>query len=169
MATSTNSTTNSATSTTQVKSPKRRKLVIVLVVLLALAGMAAGAGYYFFGHSEPKAAAKMVTPPPADPIYVALQPFTVNLQTNDRFRMLHTVVTLQVMDIKSQELVTKYLPLVHGRVRSVLSNRESDLLRTDADTVKLAAEIMAVLNKPFAPNLPVATISKVELFPFMMQ
>jgi len=93
----------------------------------------------------------------------------VNLQPNDKYRMLHTVVTLQVANTQSQAMVTKYLPLVHGLVLSVLSNRQSDVLLTKEDKAKLGEEIKATLNKPFAPNLPPAEISKVELFPFMFQ
>ena len=52
---------------------------------------------------------------------------------------------------------------------SVLSNRQSATLLTKEDRDKLALEVKTVLNQPFAPNLPIANISKVELFPFMLQ
>ncbi len=150
-----------------VKRPKRRKLMIVLVVLLVLIGAAAAAGYYFSDLSGP---AKAAAPPPsADPVYVALAPITVNLQPNDSRRFLHVGVTLKVADVKAQALVNQYLPEVTSRVLLVLSNRQSDLLVTAEDKAKLAAETLAVLNKPFGPNLPAVKISSVMFPVFMLQ
>ncbi len=170
MATSTPSKIPSDPGTAKAIKPKRRKLIIILlVVLFVLAGAGAAAVYFLTDYFKPATPVPVVKPLPADPIYVALQPFTVNLRPDDRLRMLHAVVTLQVADAKSQILVAKYLPLVHGLVLSVLSNRQSATLLTKEDRDKLALEVKTVLNQPFAPNLPIANISKVELFPFMLQ
>jgi len=168
MATSTtnNLGTPGAPNTAKVKKPRRRKLLLVVLGSMLVTGIVGAGAYYLLGYDQPDKPAVVV---PEDPIYVALQAFTVNLQPNDKYRMLHTVVTLQVANTQSQAMVTKYLPLVHGLVLSVLSNRQSDVLLTKEDKAKLSEEIKATLNKPFAPNLPPAEISKVELFPFMFQ
>lgn len=157
-----------APNTVKGKKPKRRKLLLVVLGSVLVTSMAGAGAYYYYlmGRDQPAQPAVVV---PEDPIYVALQAFTVNLQPNDKYRMLHTVVTLQVANTESQAMVTKYLPLVHGLVLSVLSNRQSDVLLTKEDKAKLGEEIKAVLNKPFAPNLPPVKVSKVELFPFMFQ
>lgn len=152
--------------TTKVKSPRRRKTLIILSVLLTLSAATAAAGYYYF---KPAAAAAPVVHPPADPIYVALEPLTVNLQPNDRNKFLHIGVTLKVADIKAQAQVVQYLPEVRSRVLLVLSNRQSELLVSANDKAKLAAEILATLNQPFAPNLPPAKISSVMFPVFMLQ
>lgn len=152
--------------TTKAKSPRRRKTLIILSILLALGAATAAAGYYYF---KPAAAAAPVVLPPADPIYVALEPLTVNLQPNDRNRFLHIGVTLKVADAKAQTQVVQYLPEVRSRVLLVLSNRQSELLVTASDKAKLAAEILATLNQPFAPNLPSARISSVMFPVFMLQ
>lgn len=155
--------------TIKVKSPRRRKILIILSVLLTLSAATAGAAYYFGGFFRPAAAAVPVVHPPADPVYVALEPLTVNLQPNDRNRFLHIGVTLKVADIKAQAQVMQYLPEVRSRVLLVLSNRQSELLVTASDKAKLAAEILATLNQPFAPNLPPAKISSVMFPVFMLQ
>ncbi len=152
--------------TTKVKSPRRRKTLIILFILLTLGAATAAAGYYYF---KPAAAAAPVVHPPADPIYVALEPLTVNLQPNDRNRFLHIGVTLKVADAKAQTQVVQYLPEVRSRVLLVLSNRQSELLVTASDKAKLAAEILATLNQPFAPDLPPAKISSVMFPIFMLQ
>lgn len=155
-----------ATSTNPVNTPKTRKLSVVLVALAALGITAAGAAAYYLGSHQNGTAAATV---PKDPIFIALEPLTVNLQPNGRSRFLHIGVTLKVADTKSQGQVTRYLPEVRSRVLTVLSNRQADSLLTPNDKTQLAGEIMAVLNQPFAPSLPSQKISSVMFTTFMLQ
>lgn len=162
-----------ATTTVPVPPPPpapSRKLRLVLLILLALvvtAGAAGGAYYYLRGN--PDAAAKAAVKPPQDPIFVALEPFTVNLQPNGRNRFLHVAVTLKVSDIKSQSQLVQYMPEVRSRVLTTLSNRASDSLVTAEEKNLLATEILTVLNRPFAANLPSAAISSAMFTTFMLQ
>lgn len=161
-----------ATTTVPVPPPPApsRKLRLVLLILLALvitAG-AAGAAYYYLRGSQ-DATAKAAVKPPQDPIFVALEPFTVNLQPNGRSRFLHVAVTLKVSDIKSQNQLVQYMPEVRSRVLTTLSNRASDSLVTAEEKNLLATEILTVLNRPFAANLPSAAISSAMFTTFMLQ
>lgn len=152
-----------ATSSTDVKSPKPRKLIMLIaVVALGLAATAAAAYYYLGSHTEAPAL-------PADPIFVALEPFTVNLQPNGRSRFLHVGLTLKVADAVSQGQVTQYLPEVRSRILTVLSNREADSLLTPEQKAQLASELLAALKQPFAPNLQPVKMSSVMFTTFMLQ
>lgn len=156
-----------ATSTIKLNTPKSRKFIVLLVALVALGITAtASAAYYYLGNNHKGTAA---VPVPADPIFIALEPLTVNLQPGGRSRFLHIGVTLKVADTKSQSQVTQYLPEVRSRVLTVLSNRQPDSLLTPNEKTQLAGEIMAVLNQPFAPNLPPQKISSVMFTTFMLQ
>lgn len=157
-----------ATSTSTVNTPRKRfrkGLLIALGALVAL-GITGGAAAAYYLRGNHKETVAVVV---ADPIFVALEPLTVNLQPNGKIRFLHVGVTLKVADIKSQSQVTQYLPEVRSRVLTVLSNRQPDSLVTSDDKTKLADEIKAVLNQPFAPNLPLAKISSVMFTTFMVQ
>jgi flagellar FliL protein len=167
MATSTVS--PSAPAATVVKKPKRRKIIVILVVVLALAAVGSVAGYFLIDYFKPAAAKAPPPKPPADPVYVALAPLTVNLQPGDKHRFLHVGVTLKVADAKAQAMVNQYLPEVTSRVLLVLSNRQSESLVTNEDKQKLAAEALAILNQPFGPNLPAVKISSVMFPVFMFQ
>lgn len=155
-----------ATSTIKVNTPKSRKFIVLLIALVALGITGAAAAAYYLGGNRKSTAA---VPVPADPIFIALEPLTVNLQPNGKVRFLHIGVTLKVADIKSQSQVTQYLPEVRSRVLTLLSNREPDLLLTPNDKTQLAGEIMAVLNQPFASNLPPQKISSVMFTTFILQ
>lgn len=153
---------------TAIASPSRkgRMIIIVLLVLGVVAGAAGAAYYYFVMRASPAAA---VAKPPAAPIFVALDPFTVNLQPNGRSRFLHVAVSLKVSDTKSQAQIVQYLPEVRSRVLTALSNRNAESLTTADEKTLLAAEILAALNKPFLPNQPPQTISSVMFTTFMLQ
>ena len=154
-----------ASSPPNVKTPKSRKFFLLTLVVLGI--MAAGGAAYAYLGGERKAAATLA--PPSDPIFVALEPFTVNLQPNDRSRFLHVAMTLKVADARSQEQLTKYLPEVRSRVLTVLSNRQSETLLTAQDKARLTGEVMAALNQPFAPGLAPSKIASVMLTTFMLQ
>jgi flagellar FliL protein len=156
-----------ATSTEKESAPKSRTLRIVLFSLLAL-GLAGGAGgaYYYLSHKPASTEAVVKV---EEPIFVALEPFTVNLQPGGRNRFLHIALTLKMTDPKSQSQVMQYLPEVRSRVLTVLSNREGETLVKPEDKARLSAEIMAALNLPFAVNLPQQKIASVMFTTFMLQ
>jgi flagellar protein FliL len=155
-----------APSTQKANPSKTRKLRTLLIVVVALGlTAAAAAAFYLRSNRSATAAASL----PADPIFIALEPLTVNLQPNGRNRFLHIGVTLRVADAQSQNQITQYLPEVRSRVLTVLSNRQSDSLLTPGDKTQLASEIMVALNQPFAPNLPPKKIASVMFTTFMLQ
>ena len=144
------------------------KFILLLVGLTALAAAAAaGATWYLSSQRHADAAPGPVLP--AAPIFLAVEPVTVNLQPNGRARFLHAGVTLKLPDAKAQALVTEYLPEVRSRLLTVMSNRASDALITPEEKAKLAAEIMESLNQPLAANLPSLKISSVMFTTFMLQ
>lgn len=148
---------------------KSRTLRVVMFSLLALAlmGAAAGAAYYY---TSKRADGPPATPVVVEvPIFVALEPMTVNLQPGGRNRFLHVAVTLKMTDSKSQAQVAQYLPEVRSRVLTVLSNRAAESLGTTEERVLLSDEIIAALNQPFAPNLPPQKIADVLFTTFMLQ
>lgn len=156
-----------ATSTEKGSPPKNGTLRIVLFSLLALglAGAAGGAYYYLSSKSAHTEAVLKVE----EPIFVPLEPFTVNLQPGGRSRFLHVAVTLKMTDAKSQAQVAQYLPEVRSRVLSTLSNRQAGSLATPEDKARLSGEIMTALSQPFAPNLPQQKIASVMFTTFMVQ
>lgn len=155
-----------ATSTPEVTPPKRPKTILWLALLVLVLVAAGGAGYFYLASQKPHTAA---APVPVDPIFVALDPFTVNLQPSARIRFLHAGLTLQVADVTSQGQITQYLPEVRSRVLTVLSNRASESLLTPESKALLAGEIKAALSLPFAANLAPPKVASVMFTTFMLQ
>jgi flagellar protein FliL len=152
-----------------IEKPSNNRKNIVLIAALVVFGIAGAAAAYYFligKHKEPAAPAVVVV---EEPIFVALEPFTVNLQPNGRIRFLHVALSLKLADTKAQSQATKYLPEVRSRILAVLSNRQPDSLLTSNDKTQLAGEITAALNQPFGPNLPATNVSSVLFTTFILQ
>lgn len=148
--------------------PKKSKLGLILILLAAILA-AAGAAYYFTVMQNHGNSAAVAAPQPETPIFVALEPFTVNLQADDRDRFLHIGLTLKVADAKTQAQIIQYLPETRSRILSLLSNRDPAALVTAEDKNKLAAEILKALNKPLASSQPPQHITNVLFTAFVVQ
>ena len=146
------------------KSKKKKRILIIGLLVLALAGLGGG---YFFMNNRPAVAHKEVKA--EMPIFMPLEPFTVNLQPGSRNRFLHVAVTLKMANAVSQTQMTQYLPEVRSRVLNTLSNREAESLATPEDKTRLSGEIMQSLSQPFSPNTPQQKISSVMFTTFMLQ
>jgi len=160
MATSSNDTADSP------KKSKRGLILITLAALVVLGGGGAAAYFYLMGNQHHTQVAVVV---PEAPIFVALEPFTVNLQSDDQARFLHVGMTLRVADIKTQAQITEYLPETRSRVLMLLSNRKSDTLLTADDKIQLAVEIRKALNKPLIAKQPPQHITDVLFTTFVVQ
>lgn len=147
--------------------PKSQALRFAIFFLLALslAGTAGGTYYYLSKKPAGEAAVAKVE----EPIFISLEPFTVNLQPNGRSRFLHVAVTLKMTDAKSQGRLVQYSPEVRSRVLNVLSNRMAESLLSVDEKAALAADILTALNQPFAPNQLPQQITSVMFTTFMLQ
>ena len=158
-----------ATSTSTASPPgKSKKKLFILLGALVLAGLAGGGSYYYFFMMDKSASAPAEVKAEA-PIFLPLEPFTVNLQPGGRNRFLHVAVTLKMADAASQAQMTQYLPEVRSRVLSTLSNREAESLATPEDKTRLSGEIMQALSQPFGANTPQQKIASVMFITFMLQ
>lgn len=153
------------TKTVPAKHPNKQKLIILLVAVVGLAISAtAGAAYFMKEHKEGPP-----IPVVQDPIFIALEPMTVNLQPTGRTKFLHVGITLKVADARSQAQINQYLPEVRSRILTVLTNLQAENLLTSEDKALLSSEISKVVARPFAMNLAAANISSTMFTTFLLQ
>ena len=144
--------------------PRRRWLLPALLMVLAVI---AGGGFLAWQTLRGPAAAS-AKPPPA-PIFVALDPFTVNLQPGGPQRHLHVAVSLRVQDAATQALLGQYQPEVRARVLGVLANRDGQALLQPAARDALAAELLEALRRPYVAQQPPAQVAGVMFTTFLLQ
>ncbi|HYP83209.1 flagellar basal body-associated protein FliL [Variovorax sp.] len=143
------------------------KLLLGLIAGIVLVAAAGGAAWFFLGrHAEPVEAA---APVPEKPIFVNIEPITVNLQSEGRARFLHLGMTLKVRDEKSRAQIAEFMPVLRSRALLLLSNRKGEDLMTTDDKSRLADEIRTELNRPLAENLPQQGITGIAFTTFVVQ
>lgn len=155
----------------------RKKLFLVLTPILLLAGGGGGAAWYFMGDApattaegaatEAKPDAKLEAAKP--PVFVALDPFTVNLAHETGEQFLQAALTVQVADQAQVDLIKLYMPLVRSRLLLLLSSKKASEISTVEGKKNLSAEVTTQLTMPFAANSEPQKISGVYFTAFVIQ
>lgn len=154
------------------KSGKKKLIFIVLALVLGLAG-GGFAAWHFLGAKQDKHAEGKAAAPAVDhsqpPVFIVMEPFTVNLQTEGVEQFLQVSFTLQTFEQAQVELIKLYMPQVRSRLLLLLSSKKaSDILNAEGKK-KLAEEIMAQVNEPFAKGMPKQSVADVFFTSFVIQ
>ena len=160
-----------AASAAQPASKRSSKLVIGLVIAVGLAAVAAAAYTFVPRFLAPHAASEetVKAPVPEKPIFLALEPLTVNLQSEGRPRFLQIGMALRVPDEQTKARIVEFMPELRSRLLMLLSNRMPDTLVTPEGKAKLAEEIRNTLNEPLAAGQKPLGISNVSFNTFVVQ
>ncbi len=149
------------------KGGKKKLIIIIAAVLLLVLG---GGGTAFMllkkkpaeseegadadGHgksaaaNEPAAKAKPKHDPKHPPVFVPLDPFTVNLADKDSERYAQIAVTLEIDDAKTADELKIYMPAIRNNILMVLSHKTAAQLLTREGKEKLATSILYAAVRP---------------------
>ncbi len=154
----------------------KKKLIIIIAAVLVLV-LGGGAAAFMLmkkkpvegeedggdGHGKPKTAAKAEQAEPAKlrprhdpkhpPVFVALDPFTVNLADKENERFAQVGVTLEIEDAKVGEELKLYMPAIRNNILMVLSHRTSAQLVTREGKEKLARAIQYAAVRPLGYDI----------------
>src|SRR5471030_1883049 len=133
------------------------KLIIIALVALLLLIAAGGGAYYFLVlKAAPKAAmvsnTRMAANPHAPPVFFALDPFTVNLQSDDGERYLHLGLTLKLTDPNAEDALKEHMPEIRSRILLLLSNKHPADVATPEGKAALIKELQTQIELPFSPG-----------------
>lgn len=88
------------------------------------------------------------------PVFVPLEPFTVNLADKDQDRYLQVGLTFELTDEKASEEVKLYMPAIRNAVLMILSHKSSqDLLQVEGKE-KMADEIRVAAARAMGVDVP---------------
>jgi len=148
---------NAAAAEAPPPAPKGKKKLIIIAASAALLLSVAGGGAFVLLKKKPADAdeegadevaqvedapkAKAKHDPKAVPVFVPLEPFTVNLADRETERYAQIAVTLEVTDAKAGEQVKAFLPAVRNNILMVLAHKTSEELLQREGKTQLAAEI----------------------------
>jgi flagellar FliL protein len=158
----------------------KNKLFMMIGAAVLVLGVGGGAGWYFMhGSSAEDGAAparkehgssnKKKKEKEAPPEYLAIEPFTVNLQPENGDQYLQVAFTLQVDGVEQAEAIKSNMAKVRSRVLLLLSGKKASEINTVEGKQQLAGEILAVVKAPFAEHGDEQEVSDVLFTSFIIQ
>ena len=154
----------------------KKKLIIIIAAVLVLVLGGGGAAFMLLkkkpaegedeagdGHGKPKAEARADHGEPAKqmtrrdpkhpPVFVPLDPFTVNLADKENERYAQIGVTLEIEDAKAGEEIKLYMPAIRNNILMVLSHKTAAQLLTRDGKEKLARSIQYAAVRPLGYDI----------------
>ncbi len=132
------------------KGKKKLIIIVAAVVVLALVGVGAALMLKKKSHAEDGEDGEAESPPPkaavkhdpkAAPVFVPLDPFTVNLADREAERYAQVGITLEVTDAHVADQLKQYMPAVRNNILLALSDKTSAQLMERDGKTKLAAQV----------------------------
>jgi flagellar FliL protein len=157
---------------------KKRGMLKLLLVLLPLLGAAGGGAWYFLQEHEPAAGAKpgaaKAAPAKAastkPPVFVTLDPFTVNLQHDDASpQYLQVGLALKVSDGAAVDAIKLRMPEIRNRVLLLLSSKKAGDIMTLEGKQTLSTELTREITQPLAGSVSAAALDSVLFTSFVIQ
>ena len=127
------------------KNSSKKLLLGVIASLLLI--IAAGAGWYFTKDKNNTPHVEEVNVvAPKTPIFVALEPFTVNLQRESSDQYLQMGITLKIYESVIEAKIKENLPEIRSRILQLLTTKTATELLTAEGKDKLVKEILSTSN-----------------------
>ncbi|PMR70500.1 flagellar basal body-associated protein FliL [Halomonas heilongjiangensis] len=151
-----------------------RKLLWLMVILVVLSSSAAAAAIYLvLGQrpaADPAATQAEVVPERRAPIFVKIDPFTVNL-ADDAYgsRLLYAGLSLKVGDDETREILEAHMPQVRSRLLMMFAGQQASELTGPASKQRLGDQVLAVLDPPMTDHQPELVIEDVLFTEFIVQ
>jgi flagellar FliL protein len=157
----------------------KSKLLIIVGAAVLVLGLGGGSAAWFLmkGHDSAEAAEPVKKEKHSSkekkaelpPEYLAIEPFTVNLQPENGDQYLRVAFTLQVEGAEQAELIKTNMAKVRSRVLLLLSGKKASEINTVEGKQQLAGEILAVVKEPFSEGGETQDVSDVLFTEFIIQ
>ena len=149
----------------------KKKLIIIIAAALLVVLIGGGAAFFLLkkkpaegaeeggdGHAqaearEPAPKAKPKRDPKTPPMFLPLDPFTVNLADKESERYAQIGVTLEIEDAKVGEEIKLYMPAIRNNILMVLSHKTAAQLLTREGKDKVAQSILYASVRPLGYDI----------------
>ncbi|MFC0180015.1 flagellar basal body-associated protein FliL [Thorsellia kenyensis] len=149
----------------------KKLITILLIVIILLVGGGAGGYFFLIKGKAPAEGHAAVPPPPALPIFLELEPTTINLQpeVEGDDHVLYVAISLELETDDDRKNLFNYLPEVNTRILYLISSKTKTELKTLEGKLKLAEEMKTILTQPVHPQLPPNKIKNISFNKFILR
>lgn len=173
--------------TEQAAAPAKNKpglAKILLLVMLPLGVVATGGGAWYLLQDEDEEAVAVIKPATAKPApaasanpvsskpptFVALEPFTVNLQHDDTsLQYLQVGLSLKLTDAAVADKVKLHMPDIRNRVLLLLSGKRASEISTPEGKKTLSTELAREIVQALAGSIQAQGLDSVLFTSFVIQ
>ncbi len=143
-------------------------LILIAIGVLATLALQGELSLPFLSSAAPTASAPAKAPP-AEPIFVPLEPFTVTLRDQNASVALYVGITLKVADEASRTLLRTYMPEVRDRVLRTLARQPTADIQAADGSALLATQIVTALNQAFDTETAPPQVTQVLFTAYVVQ
>ena len=139
--------------------PKKSKKLLIIIIAAVLLIVLIGGGAAFFllkkGHNaeegdevaaETDKAKKKKGEKEAPPVYIPMEPFTVNLMPETGEQYLQVTLSVEAEDAAVAEKLKVYMPKLRHEIMNILSSKKPSEIATREGKKQLADEIKNSIN-----------------------
>jgi flagellar FliL protein len=149
--------------------PAKKKSPIKWIVLgLLIVAIGGGAGAWYYLRPAPSEGAAKAAEAKV-PVFLNLEPFTVNLQEENGEHYLQVGIVYQVASDKVVDSAKVYMPVLRNRILLLLSAKRPSDLATAEGKSRLVAELIAAARESIPGSTPDRGVSGALLSAFVIQ
>lgn len=157
----------------------KKKLFIIIGVAVLVLGLAGGGAAFYVAQknkaareaeeaeaeAEVKTAKAAKRDPKSVPVFVPLDPFTVNLADRDADRYAQIGISLEVADTKASDQVKAFMPVIRNNILMVLAHKTAAEMLEREGKAKLTAEVLRETLRALGVEPPAPAASGAEAKP----
>lgn len=152
--------------TSDIAAPASRKRFVLLAILIALLS---GVGVWMVTGGGKEWVATQLEPKPPEPVFVALESMTVNLQPENGDRYLQIGIVLKSYDKDTDGLVKMIMPDLRSRILMLLSSKTPAELYQASGKQALIKEILTLTRQPYSATIKDLKVKEVLFTNFVIQ
>ncbi|MFZ6772238.1 flagellar basal body-associated protein FliL [Undibacterium sp. SXout7W] len=148
---------------------KKKLIIIIAAAVLVLGGVGGGAAFFLSKKNSASKEKEHKAEPAKAPVFLPLEPFVVNLQSQEGDKYLQVTMTLQVQDDEQVNLIKANMPQVRSRLLLLLSSKDASEILTSDGKEQLVSEIVDRVSQPFSAKGDAQKVSGVFFTSFVIQ
>lgn len=146
----------------------KKKLMIIIAAATLVIGGGGGAAWFFL-HSNKSSDHVKEVEKVSPPVFVTIDTFIVNLQSEGDDQFLQANLTLQVPNADQVDVIKLNMPKVRNRLLILLSSKKASDISTIEGKQQLATDIIAQIKLPFNDKGPEQEVTDVLFTSFIIQ